>query len=164
MTGKAATTDIGVWLRGRGLGQYETLFRENEIDADVLPDLTELDLEKLGLPLGHRKRLLEVITKLDTRENSGPVSTPAPAAAHGQSALPPMPEAVGERRHITVLFCDLVDSTGIAARLDAEEWRDLVGAYLAAASAAVTEMGGKVDQEAWRRADGAIRVPRGAGE
>jgi class 3 adenylate cyclase len=56
----------------------------------------------------------------------------------------PVPEAAGERRHVTVMFCDLVDSTGIAARLDAEEWRDLVGAYLDAASAAVTEMGGKV--------------------
>ena len=55
-----------------------------------------------------------------------------------------MPEAAGERRHVTVMFCDLVDSTGIAAKLDAEEWRDLVGAYLDAASAAVTEMGGKV--------------------
>ena len=53
-------------------------------------------------------------------------------------------EAAGERRHVTVLFCDLVNSTGIAAKLDAEEWRDLVGAYLDAASTAVTEMGGKV--------------------
>jgi predicted ATPase/class 3 adenylate cyclase len=55
-----------------------------------------------------------------------------------------MPEATGERRHVTVMFCDLVDSTGIAARLDAEEWRDLVGDYLDAASGAVTDMGGKV--------------------
>jgi Adenylate and Guanylate cyclase catalytic domain len=53
-------------------------------------------------------------------------------------------EAAGERRHVTVMFCDLVDSTGIASRLDAEEWRDLVGAYLDAASAAVVELGGKV--------------------
>ena len=42
------------------------------------------------------------------------------------------------------MFCDLVGSTGISAQLDAEEWRDLVGAYLDAASAAVTEMGGQV--------------------
>jgi class 3 adenylate cyclase len=56
----------------------------------------------------------------------------------------PAAEAVGERRYLTVLFCDLVGSTGIAAKLDAEEWRDLVGAYLDAASAAVMEMGGKV--------------------
>jgi class 3 adenylate cyclase len=53
-------------------------------------------------------------------------------------------EAAGERRHVTVMFCDLVDSTGIAAKLDAEEWRDLVGAYLDATSTAVVEMGGKV--------------------
>jgi Periplasmic binding protein domain/Adenylate and Guanylate cyclase catalytic domain len=53
-------------------------------------------------------------------------------------------EAGGERRHVTVIFCDLVDSTGIAAKLDAEEWRDPVGAYVEAASSAITEMGGKV--------------------
>src|SRR5262249_9792691 len=62
-------------------------------------------------------------------------------------AAPPVerqPEATGERRHVTVMFCDLVDSTGIVAKLDAEEWRDLVGAYFDAASAAVSDMGGKV--------------------
>jgi class 3 adenylate cyclase len=59
-------------------------------------------------------------------------------------AVTPPGEATGERRHVTVMFCDLVDSTGISAKLDAEEWRDLVGAYLDAASTAVTEMGGKV--------------------
>jgi class 3 adenylate cyclase len=53
-------------------------------------------------------------------------------------------EATGERRHVTVMFCDLVDSTGIAAKLDAEEWRDLVGAYIGAGSAVVVELGGKV--------------------
>ena len=55
-----------------------------------------------------------------------------------------MPETAGQRRHVTVMFCDLVDSTGITARLDAEEWRELVGAYVEAASASVTEMGGRV--------------------
>jgi class 3 adenylate cyclase len=60
---------------------------------------------------------------------------------------PLIPEAAGERRHVTVMFCDLVDSTGIAAKLDAEEWRDLVGAYLDAASAAVAEMTGKVTKK-----------------
>jgi hypothetical protein len=62
---------------------------------------------------------------------------PAPVA-------PPPAEAMAERRHVTVMFCDLVDSTGIAAKLDAEGWRDLVGAYIDAASAAVAEMGGHV--------------------
>jgi class 3 adenylate cyclase len=64
---------------------------------------------------------------------------------------------MGERRHVTVMFCDLVDSTGIAAKLDAEEWRDLVGAYIDAASAAVVEMGGKVAKKLgdgrWRCSD-----------
>jgi class 3 adenylate cyclase len=63
---------------------------------------------------------------------------PAPVA-------PPPTEAMGERRHVTVMFCDLVDSTGIAAKLDVEEWRDLVGAYIDAASAAVVEMGGHLN-------------------
>ena len=56
----------------------------------------------------------------------------------------PAPHAAGERRYLTVMFCDLVGSTAISAQLDAEEWRDLVGAYLDAASAAVAEMGGHV--------------------
>ena len=69
----------------------------------------------------------------------------------------PVPAAVGERRHATVIFCDPVDSTGIAARLDAEEWRDLVGGYLEAASAAVVEMGGKI---AKKLGDGLMSLSR----
>jgi class 3 adenylate cyclase len=68
-------------------------------------------------------------------------SAPPPIAT---PTVTPPAEATGERRHVTVMFCDLVDSTSISAKLDAEEWRDLVGAYLDAASASVTEMGGKV--------------------
>jgi class 3 adenylate cyclase/predicted ATPase len=140
MTSKGATIDVGAWLRDLGLGQYEAAFRHNEIDIDILPELTEPHLEKLGVPLGHRIRLLKAISNLEASERSA-VPEPLPTA---QATGPPIPEAVGERRHVTVMFCDLVDSTGIAARLDAEEWRDLVGAYLDAASSAVTEIGGKV--------------------
>jgi class 3 adenylate cyclase/predicted ATPase len=137
--------DVGVWLRGLGLGQYEATFRESEIDIDVLPELTEPDLEKLGVPLGHRKRLLKAITNLGETEKLGAALGPAPAPSPTAQAIAPRQlETAGERRHVTVLFCDLVDSTGIAARLDAEEWRDLVGGYLDMASAAVTDMGGKV--------------------
>ena len=56
--------DLGGWLRSLGLEQYEPVFRENEIDSEVLSELTESDLEKLGLPLGHRKRLLKAIAAL----------------------------------------------------------------------------------------------------
>ena len=65
--------DVGDWLRGLGLGRYETVFRDNEIDVEVLPELTESDLEKLGVPLGHRKRLLKAIAEAgaDAEEESG---------------------------------------------------------------------------------------------
>ena len=59
MTSKGATIDVGAWLRDLGLGQYEAVFRENEIDIDILPELTEPHLEKLGMSLGHRIRLLK---------------------------------------------------------------------------------------------------------
>ena len=66
--------DVGAWLRDLGLAQYEALFRDNEIEADVLVDLTESDLEKIGLPLGPRKRVLKAIANLDTTvASSSPV-------------------------------------------------------------------------------------------
>jgi class 3 adenylate cyclase len=133
--------DVVVWLRSLGLGKYEAAFRENEIDETVLPNLTAEDLKDLGVSIvGHRRKLLDAIAALRNDES---VQTPArPSAATPTSA--PVAEAVGERRHVTVMFCDLVGSTSISAGLDAEDWRDLVGAYLDAASAAVTEMGGHV--------------------
>jgi hypothetical protein len=126
--------DVGAWLRGLGLGQYETTFRESEIDAEVLPDLTEGDLNQLGVPLGHRKRLLKAIAGLGTAETPAKPSGLAPA-----SSL-----AAAERRPITVMFCDLVGSTSLAAKLDAEDWRNLVNAYLDEATKAVTGLGGHV--------------------
>ena len=56
--------DIEKWLRGLGLQQYAATFRDNAIDAEILPELTEADLEKLGVVLGHRKRLLKAIAAL----------------------------------------------------------------------------------------------------
>jgi hypothetical protein len=101
--------NVGAWLCGLGLGQYETIFRESEIDAEVLPDLTEGDFNQLGVPLGHRKRLLKAIAALGTAESAAKPSSPAPASS----------SAAAERRPITVMFCDLVGSISLAARLDA---------------------------------------------
>jgi len=114
--------------------------------------LTAEDLKDLGVGLvGHRRTLLDAIAALrgdaNAKESPSEALPHAPASAQASAPPPtvaPAAEAAGERRYLTVMFCDLVDSTGIAARLDAEEWRDLVGAYLDAASAAVTEMGGHV--------------------
>jgi class 3 adenylate cyclase len=86
------------------------------------------------------------VERIETLGVPGPADLP-PARARQRRARSQAANALlaaGERRHLTVMFCDLADSTGIASRLDAEEWRDLVGAYLDAASAAVTEMGGRV--------------------
>ncbi len=131
--------DVGGWLRGLGLGQYEEKFRDNKIDADLLPRLTADDLKDIGVSaVGDRRRLLDAIATL-----AG--ATPTDAARRApQSAPPKGPQLAAERRPITVMFCDLVGSTSLAARLDAEDWRNLVNAYLDDASAAVTGLGGHV--------------------
>src|SRR6516165_2240468 len=138
---------VADWLQKLGLGQYAQRFAENDISFSVLPDLTDQHLKELGVSLGHRLQLLREIANLG---KSADAAAPAPSRPVPPIAAPmvaPSAEAAGERRHVTVMFCDLVNSTGISAKLDAEEWRDLVGAYLDAASAAVTEMGGKVTKK-----------------
>jgi class 3 adenylate cyclase len=139
--------DVAEWLKVLGLGQYASAFAENDIDFTILNELTDSDLKELGVSsLGHRKRLLEAIAvREDPRRRVS--ATPEPFVRDAAPLSPVVGEAKGERRHVTVLFSDLVDSTGIAAGLDAEEWRDLVGAYLDASSAAVAEMGGKVSKK-----------------
>jgi hypothetical protein len=111
--------DIGGWLKGLGLVQYDALFRANEIDADILPELTEVDLKKLGVPLGHRKRLLRAILALTAAETSA-----APSASTGTTL-----HDAAERRRLTVMFCDLVGSTALSVRFDPEELREEIRAY-----------------------------------
>src|SRR5215813_10368290 len=112
--------DVAVWLRDLGLERYESLFRDHKIDWDVLPKLTSEDLKEIGvLPIGHRRRLLHAIATFGS--NLPPAA--APAAAPGESAQ------VGERRQLTVMFCDLVGSTALASRLDPEDLREVIGAY-----------------------------------
>src|SRR5271167_2341183 len=130
--------DVGDWLRSLGLSEYEPVFLENKIDAEVLSDLTDGDLSQLGVPLGHRKRLLKPIANLGSA---------APTAVATPPAAPEPSSAVAERRPITVMFCDLVGSTSLAAKLDPEDWRNLLGSYLDAASAAVTSLGGHMLQK-----------------
>jgi hypothetical protein len=145
-----ATVDVGAWLKNLGLGQYEAAFRDNAIDGDLLPSVTTEDLKDLGVTIvGHRRRLLDAIAALGAASKP----TPPPAAAIPPATLlapavssRPAPKSGtdAERRHLTVMFCDLVGSTGLAAKLDAEDWRNLVNAYLDEASKAVTGLGGHV--------------------
>src|SRR5215469_13228805 len=103
--------DVGGWLRGLGLGQYETNFRDNKIDADLLPRLMDADLKDIGVSaLGDRRRLLDAIAALAATKS------PADASAPVQPAPPKGPQVSAERRPITVMFCDLVGSTSLAQR------------------------------------------------
>src|SRR5215469_6770270 len=111
--------DVGGWLRSLGLGQYEALFRASDIDADILPELTDVDLEKLGVSHGHRKHFLRAISGL-----AAPATSAAPFASAGSQ-----PHDAAERRQLTVMFCDLVGSTTLSTRLDPEELRDEIRAY-----------------------------------
>src|SRR5215475_6370825 len=128
--------DLGGWLRSLGLGKYEAAFRENEIDETILRGLTDEHLKQLGVTaLGHRLKLLDAIAALRGDESQHILSAiPAPARPSvATTTAAPVADSVGERRYLTVMFCDLVGSTSLSAQLDAEEWRDLVRSYLDAA-------------------------------
>ncbi len=128
------TMDVGDWLRGLGLGQYEALFRENDIDAEVLSKLTEGDLTQLGVSLGHRKRLLRAIASLG----------PAQPLPQRRGPPPSSSTDAAERRPLTVMFCDLVGSTALSARLDPEDMREVIGSYHRCCANLVERNGGFV--------------------
>src|SRR2546429_9320924 len=107
MVGPTMQQQIANWLKSLGLGEYAQRFAENRIDASVLRDLTDHDLEKIGIPLGHRRKLLRAITEL-----GGTVLTTPPAVTGANR------QDRAERRQLTVMFCDLVGSTPLSARLD----------------------------------------------
>src|SRR6516162_1364229 len=122
--------DIAEWLRGLELDEYEPVFRANAIDERVLAHLTAEDLKDLGVNLvGHRRRLLDAIAALGA---SAPV---VPDAAVRADA---------ERRQLTVMFCDLVGSTALAARLDPEDLREVYAAYHRAVADVVRSFDGFV--------------------
>jgi class 3 adenylate cyclase/predicted ATPase len=140
----AANRDIAGWLENLGMPEYAERFSENDIDVSVLRHLTDQDLKELGVSLGHRRKMLAAIAESAVVTTTAEIAAPAVPKPAIAPPIAPAPEAAGERRYLTVMFCDLVGSTGIAAKLDAEEWRDLVGAYIEGASAAVADIGGHV--------------------
>src|SRR6476646_6392991 len=119
--------DVGGWLRNLGLGKYEPAFVENAIDFDVLPELTEGDLEKLGMTLGDRKRFFKAIKAMSGYSPGAPSRSEVDGPSGNYS-----PMAAAERRHLTVMICDLVDSTALSARLDPEDMGALIDAFQAA--------------------------------
>jgi class 3 adenylate cyclase/predicted ATPase len=139
-----ATMDVGGWLRGLGLGQYEEKFRDNKIDWDLLPQVTGDDLKDIGVvAVGDRRRLLAAIAALTAEARSR--STLASEIRVQPVAVHP-PEASAERKQLTVIFCDLVGSTAMSARLDPEDMREIIAAYHRCCAGVIERGGGFVAQ------------------
>src|ERR1700691_3407063 len=111
--------NIAGWLEGLGMAEYAERFAENRIDISVLPELSDQDLKELGVVLGDRRKMLRAIRELVAVEPGEDRPAPAPA---------PEPDAA-ERRQLTVMFCDLVGSTAMGARLDQEALGGVVSVY-----------------------------------
>jgi hypothetical protein len=106
------------WLEKLGLSEYAQRFAENDIDFSILPELTDQDLEKIGVSsLGHRRKILRAIAPLDLGAQAAPGTSTSPVTTsppqNRPAVVPTTAEAVGERRYLTVMFCDLVGSTAI---------------------------------------------------
>jgi class 3 adenylate cyclase/predicted ATPase len=127
---------VADWLEKLDLGQYAQCFAENGIDASVLHYLTDQDLEKIGVLLGHRRKMLAAIAELHGTTASMPE----------RAAVEPKSEEAGERRHVTVMFSDLVGSTALSARMDPEDLRELISAYQKCVAETVGRFGGFVAQ------------------
>ncbi|MGH6902594.1 MAG: adenylate/guanylate cyclase domain-containing protein, partial [Geminicoccaceae bacterium] len=132
-----ATSDLAAWLRSLGLERYEEAFCANDVDASVLPELSDADLEKLGVSLGHRRKLLRAIA--DLRAGAADRSEPPPAIAAAA-------EVEGERRQVTVLFCDLAGYTALSRELDAEEVHALLERFFERVDGIVERFGGTIDK------------------
>ena len=131
--------EIGAWLEGLGLAEYAQVFADNHIDADLVRTLSAEDLKELGVAsLGHRKKLLDAIARLDGAEGDGVAPSPAPGAA--ATAME------GELRQVTVLFADLTGFTSLSRELGAEATHDLLNRYFAAVDGIVEGYGGWVDK------------------
>jgi len=128
--------DLAHWLEKLGMSEYTQRFVENRVDFSVLPDLTDQDLEKLGVLLGDRRKMLRAIANLEGMEKSSPKVETA--------ALAPQPHDTAERRQVTVMFADLVGSTALSARLDPEDLREIISAYQKCVAESVQRFGGFV--------------------
>jgi class 3 adenylate cyclase/tetratricopeptide (TPR) repeat protein len=130
-----AMQQIAGWLKKLGMSEYAQRFSENDIDFDILPELTDQDLEKLGVSLGHRRRMLKAIREL---------GDPALATLRTGTEASTDPQLSAERRQLTVMLCDLVGSTALSTRLDPEDLREIISAYHQRCAELITKHGGFV--------------------
>ena len=132
--------EISEWLEKLGMSEYAQHFAENNIDFAILADLTDQDLEKIGVKsLGHRRRILRAIAEL------GDIGKAVQGAlASAEATSPVMPRDTAERRQVTVMFSDLVGSTALSARMDPEDLREVISAYQKCVAETVQRFGGFV--------------------
>jgi class 3 adenylate cyclase len=126
---------IADWLEKLGMSEYAQRFAENRIDFSVLPDLTDQDLERLGVVLGDRRKMLRAI---------GELTGASPASPQFPAATKPAQQDTAERRQVTVVFSDLVGSTALSARMDPEDLREVISAYQNCVAETVQRFGGFV--------------------
>ena len=124
--------DIAQWLEGLGLGQYAQAFAENDIDLESLPHLRDEDFERLGVSLGHMRRLQAAIEVLSADARPSLARDPEPQTAEA------------ERRQLTVMFCDLVGSTALSSQFDPEDMREVLRAYQETCAGVVARYDGYV--------------------
>jgi class 3 adenylate cyclase len=124
---------IAYWLERLALRQYAQTFAENGIDVSLLHYLTDQDLEKIGVLLGHRRKILAAIAELKGAPELGTAA-----------AAPVAPHDTAERRQVTVMFSDLVGSTALSARMDPEDLREIISAYQRCVAETVQRFGGFV--------------------
>jgi class 3 adenylate cyclase len=143
---------IAEWLASLSMAEYTERFAEDDIDFDVLGELTDHDFDRLGVSVGHRRRMLKAI-----RERGGS----APATPQVATAAPAASQPSAERRQLTVMFYDLVGSTELSGRFDPEDMRAVIGAFHRCCTELIERNGGFVAKIHGRRRARLFRLPEG---
>ena len=118
---------IADWLEKLGMSEYAQRFAENDIDVEVLSELTDKDFDRLGVSIGHRRKIMRAIREFAASPVLAVTERPASAATVTQAT----PSDTAERRQVTVMFSDLVGSTALSARMDPEDLREVISAWYA---------------------------------
>jgi class 3 adenylate cyclase len=132
--------DLAHWLEALGTSEYTERFAENDIDVDVLGELTDQDFDRLGVSLGHRRRMFRAAREA----GASPTATATGPQVTAPTASEPPSKDTAERRQVTVMFSDLVGSTALSARMDPEDLRDVISAYQKCVADTVRRFGGFV--------------------
>ena len=135
----AAMQQVADWLKALGMSEYAERFAENDIDVEVLSELTDKDFDRLGVSIGHRRKIMRAIREFAPAAASGVPERSASAATDTQA-----PRDTAERRQVTVMFSDLVGSTSLSARMDPEDLREVISAYQKCVAETVGRFGGFV--------------------